>query len=292
MGRTYFFLVGILLALVGMIDTARGQAHPAHPHQMTFGEALNTFNNLANMPAPVYFSAQGTDHGHPWSMALIKVSFGGWTSQAPYLFVPAYPNPLAYEPEAPPSAYGASLAVARPSWLKPDNTPQPPLPVLPKRRNVSASVKAKAEESLSKGDASFSKQNYGAAIDRYRAAITLAPDWADPYFRQGFALVAMGNYRGAMTAFRAGLRLRAEWKDSSFRLDAIYGDGAFDRANQKLAQRLTRDPLNPDLLLAMGMQLYFNGQQQRSAIYLSQVADLQAVDRRLLDAFLTPLNSP
>ena len=94
-----------------------------------------------------------------------------------------------------------------------------------------------------------------------------------------------------MAAFRAGLKLRSDWSTSQFRLDTIYAEGALEKTNQKIAQRLGRDPLDRDLLFAKGMQLFFAGEQQRSRMYLSQAASLEATKPGLLEAFLAPLDA-
>ncbi len=297
--------LGLILVFACPLPAVLGQVHSHLPHapvdaetvrmHQAFAEADYIANNTQGFSS---FSAHGTFglnspwHGMPWGIYQLvwrpTTANNSWTGPMP-LFVPTYP--MIYDSDTP-RPVDPSVSLARPAWLKPDTTPRLPVPIMSKRRTFSPAAKAKADEYIADGDAQFAKQKYTSAVQRYQAAARVAPDLADPYFRQGFALIARGDYRGAVNAFRMGLKLRSEWNNCDFRLDTIYAGGALDKANQRLAQRMSKDPLDPDLLLAMGMQLFFDGQRNRSAIYLSQAAQLNAIDPRLLDNFLSHAEQP
>ena len=59
--------------------------------------------------------------------------------------------------------------------------------------------------------------------ERYRKASQSAPQLADAWFRQGFALSAMGRYDLAVTAIKRGLKLNPNWAKSDFDLKELYG---------------------------------------------------------------------
>ncbi len=141
------------------------------------------------------------------------------------------------------------------------------------------------------GDAQFAKQRYNSAVARYREAATAAPDLADSYFRQAFALLGLGQYESARRALDRGLRIRPAWPDSKFELSTIYGPhGELAQATHRetLAQAIEDNPHAPDQLVLMGLLLYCGGQQDRSQLFFNRAVDLGANAEHLLDRFLAP----
>ncbi|MEX2115133.1 MAG: hypothetical protein WD845_18210 [Pirellulales bacterium] len=173
-------------------------------------------------------------------------------------------------------------------------TPAPadPLPdndtVRSKIRTTNAQTKARAGKFVGYGDANFGKQSYLSAAERYKDASRIAPDMAEPFFRQGFAFVAMGNYESAARAFRRGLVIRSDWRHSPFRLDQIYDADPITKTAhlEGLAKAVEANPLDADLLMLLGMMLYFDGQAERSGTFFSSAAQLGGNDERLLEHFL------
>jgi len=163
-----------------------------------------------------------------------------------------------------------------------------PTPSKSKLRATSPEWKAKAGKFMAYGDTNFSKQNYLAAVERYKTAAQMAPDLAEPYFRQAFALNAQGRYENAAKAFRRGLKIRSDWSDSPLRLEQLYGPGKLAKTAhlENLAKAVEANPLDSELLIALGMQLFFNGEAQRSEVFFARASQLGANDDRLLDHFL------
>lgn len=283
--------LAILLGLFSWTNLALAQAQPAQPHEMTFAEAQAMVTALQSSGGSFYFSAAGKENGLPWwiSAGAFGGGGGGTTVQLPYYyFLPVY-----YYPTVEPARTMVSPLRTSLEGLDKEQPRRPETRFVPRlQRSISTADRSRAEKSLAQGDASFAKQKFSAAAERYSSAAKLAPDWADPHFRRGFALVATGDYSRAVAAFRAGLKLRSDWSGSTFRLDTIYAAGALEETNERIAQRLSRNPLDHDVLFAKGMQLFFAGEQQRSTTYLSQAASLDADDPGVLEAFLEPLAAP
>jgi tetratricopeptide (TPR) repeat protein len=147
--------------------------------------------------------------------------------------------------------------------------------------------KAKADKLIAAGDEAFRKQKYAAAVQQYQSAARAAGDLAEPYLRQGFALVAQQRYVAAVKAFRRGLEIRHEWTDASLRLDQLYAEDALTKTNQALTKAVETRPGDPDRLVALGMQLFFDGQRDRAGMYFARAAGLGANRDRLLDDFLS-----
>jgi hypothetical protein len=168
-----------------------------------------------------------------------------------------------------------------------NNPPVDPAPP-PEPRNTNAERKARAGRYIGFGDANFGKQKYLAALDRYKTAITSAPDMAESYFRQGFALVALGQYEKAADAFRRGLRIRSNWNGSPFRLDHLYRDAPLAKTQhvENLAKAVEANPFDADLLLVLGMESFFDGHSDRAGVFFSGSARLGGNEDGLLNDFL------
>lgn len=240
------------------------------------------------------------DHGHNHGGHSNRWH-GGWSNPGYFLgggypiiwgagytpaFAPVYPATVGWLPNMEPMAAPLQQAVQQPV--------QPPGPTIeeapPKGtpKSTSPEQKARAGKFIGFGDANFAEQKYLAAIERYKSASRIAPDLAEPYLRQGHALVALGQYENAVKAFRRGLRIRPEWSGSPFRLDQLYGPDRIAKVShiETLAKAVEANPLDSNLLLALGMQLFFDGQAERASVFFARVAQLGGNDDRLLNDFL------
>jgi tetratricopeptide (TPR) repeat protein len=86
----------------------------------------------------------------------------------------------------------------------------------PNLRGTNPEALALAWKFIGFGDAHFNNQKYSEALQRYRKAVRGAPQLADGYFRQGYALAAIGRYDLATRAIKRGLRLDPGWPRSNF----------------------------------------------------------------------------
>ncbi|MGD9722429.1 MAG: hypothetical protein AB7O59_13070 [Pirellulales bacterium] len=187
------------------------------------------------------------------------------------------------------------MGVWSPAANQPVAAPRPSDPAPADRqkskiRVTSAEVKARAGKFMGYGDTHFSKQSYLAAAERYKKAAQMAPDLAEPYLRQAFAFVAMGNYESAAKALRRALAVRSDWNDSPFRLEQLYGAQKIAKTAhlENLAKAVEDNPLDAQLLTLLGMQMFFDGQAQRSEVFFTRAAQLGGNSDKLLDHFLPP----
>jgi Tetratricopeptide repeat len=203
-----------------------------------------------------------------------------------YVVAPPIAAPLVINP-APVGVAGA-LPAARAANNQAGPAPAPERPSAPKPKTSHAQQKARAGRFIGFGDANFAKQNYNSAVERYKTAMEIAPDVAESYFRQAFAQVAMGQYDKAAAAFRRGLRIRSDWTGSPFRLDQIYDGAALAKTShiERLAKEVEANPFDAELLLVLGMQLFFDGKQDRADVFFARAAQLGGNEDQLLDDFL------
>jgi tetratricopeptide (TPR) repeat protein len=210
-------------------------------------------------------------HGGDWS------GWGyGWTAAYPYWY--PYPGPVVLPPLYLPAEeiYGPQ-AVRR--FMGIDGPPaSAPVVIInnadrdrdvgakPKPRITNAAMKAQAGKFMAFGDANFSKQKYNSAFERYRTAAQSASDIPEPFLRQGFALIAMGRYDAAAKVMRRALLLAPNPNQWRLNLDELYGDNRIAKSAhlETLAQAVEQSPQSADLLLLLGLYLYFDGQRQRA----------------------------
>ncbi len=135
-----------------------------------------------------------------------------------------------------------------------------------KVRVANAVYRQRAWKFIGYGDNHFQKQAFPDAYRRYKAAAKSAPDVVEAYLRQGQAMVAVGNYPLAARAFKRALTMAPEWSDADFQLAELYGDNqlAKNAHLEALAAAAEAEPHNGDLMLLLGVQLFFDGQAQRS----------------------------
>ena len=135
------------------------------------------------------------------------------------------------------------------------------------------------------------KQKYNSALERYRDAATTAPDLAESYFRQAFALLGSSQYESAKKALDRGLRVRPNWPDANFELATLYGPKghlAKTSHRESLATAIEQNPQSADLHLLMGVMLFCDGERERSQLFFDQAIELGANAEHLYDRFIAP----
>jgi hypothetical protein len=201
-----------------------------------------------------------------------------------------YPAELMYGPQAVRRFMGLDrvpVPAVPPAIAAPAGPAAEALPA-PKVRASNAAARERAQHFLSAGDRLFREQKHHEALQRYKNAASAAPDVADAYFRQGFALVATNRFDLAAAAFRRGLTLEPNWAESLFRLDELYGDA--DLAKQAhidaLAGAALDAPEDADLMFVLGVVLHFDGQAERARRFFVRSRELAADGAPHLDGFL------
>jgi hypothetical protein len=237
--------------------------------------------------APGYYDGGYGYYGGPWDYDY------GYGYLPPPLYPLTIPAETLYGPRALWNQLGVGAPVASPTTnnilvVPPAKDAARKAVVQP--RPVNAETQARAGRMLSTGDDHFVGQRYREANERYRTATETAPDMAEAYFRQGQALVALGQYDLAAKAFQRGLKLGPLWKDAAFKLRDLYGDNELAKTShmEALAAAAEEQPHDGQLLLLVGLQLYFDGQPDRARPFLERANGILLDDSLHLDAVLKP----
>ncbi len=260
-------ICGLLLGWGIDSRSARGQDAPRHRAGHTA-----QVTQLAGVSHHVHHHGGGAGGWYAGSLSIPGLLY--WPVGTPLYPVTSVFGYTFTLPMTPPVS-NVALPVAR---LNPP-APKPPadVPAAPRKPNATnAEQKARAGRFIGFGDSQFEKQNYLAAIGRYKTAMSTAPDLAEAYFRQAFARVALGQYEAAASAFRRGLALRSNWRGTPFRLEDLYGKAPLPKNAhiEKLAMAVEDNPFDADLLFVLGLQLFFDGQADRAGVFLTRAAQL------------------
>jgi hypothetical protein len=178
--------------------------------------------------------------------------------------------------------------------LQPRDLAEPaaiPPPDKPVERATNAQANALAWRFIGFGDAQFAAEKFADANGRYRKASRAAPQLADTWFRQAFALSAMGRQDQATAAIKRGLRINPKWPQSGFDLQTLFGNGdlaelAKNAYLDDLIEAANAAPRDAGLLFMTGVQLHFAGRTKPSEAFLRRAKDLTGMDSEHIGAFL------
>ncbi len=153
--------------------------------------------------------------------------------------------------------------------------------------------KARALELLHQGDEHFRAQRYTQALSRYKDAAANAPDVAEAYFRQGWALTALGQLDNAQRSLRRGFELRSDWPNSPFQLRELYGDNplVLDTHREALLRAQQDRPLEATPVYLLALFDYFRGERAAARTLFAKAKELELGDPRPIQAFLDVLNA-
>ena len=113
------------------------------------------------------------------------------------------------------------------------------------------------------------------AIEAFREAIRLRPEWAEAHYQLGTILYETGEYKAAASAFEEAIRLQPEFFDILIALGKTYQHlGQHSRAVEVLQKAVLMRADNIDARSALGAALILAGQPQEAIAVLSEAARL------------------
>lgn len=227
-------------------------------------------------PYPVFVPPPGVYYPGPYVPYPYPYSYPYSPYYLPPLFLPAE---TLYGPEAVKRFMGVDRPLASPGQTTiirrgGDDRPNDDRPAPLRGTNRDSMVRA--GKFVGYGDNHFAAQRYNDAMQRYRTASEVAPGLAEAHFRLVYAWIAMNRYEQAAKALKRGLDLDPGWPTSDFRNDEIYGDNQISKRAHLdgLAKAATDSPQDRDLLLLLGVFLYFDGQPERARPFFQRADQL------------------
>ena len=110
---------------------------------------------------------------------------------------------------------------------------------------------------------------------------------AEPYWRQGHALIATANFELAGGAFKRALALDPTITRDRFSLDQLYGPATIAKTGhlEDLAAWALDHPGSSEPYFLMGVTLHYDGQTDRAAKFFARAAEMAGAAGGYLAAF-------
>jgi hypothetical protein len=163
--------------------------------------------------------------------------------------------------------------------------------VRPALNQSNIAQRRKADQQVATGDMLFREQKFHAALQRYKEASRLAPDMAEPYWRQGHAMIATANFELAGGAFKRALALDPSIGRDGFTLDKLYGPATIAKTThlEDLAAWALDHSDSSEPYFLMGVTLRYDGQANRAAKFFARAAELAGASASHIAAFAPPV---
>jgi tetratricopeptide (TPR) repeat protein len=146
----------------------------------------------------------------------------------------------------------------------------------------------KAERLIAEGDELFRAQNFHSALQKYKLAVSTAPDVAEALWRQGHALVATHNYELAAKAFKRAIAHTEDLGREGFRLNDLYAGAAMTKTQhlEFLADWALDRENSADAYFLLGVFLNYDGQVARAGKFFQRASDLAGISGGHIGVFL------
>jgi len=110
------------------------------------------------------------------------------------------------------------------------------------------------------GNAQKNKGDLDAAIDSYKQALKIKPDYADAYYNMGIVLRAKGDLDAAIDSYKQALKIKPDYADAYYNMGyALKDKGELDAAINSYKQALKIKPDYADAYYNMGIVLRAKG---------------------------------
>lgn len=263
-----------------------GNAQPGKPGHGHGGHAARcpSTSYLFFGVGPGYYMSPG--FGYSYVSPSVGFGFSPWAGYVydpwwygPYLLAPGVPLESQYGPLAVQRFLGLHAAAGAPASARLlDSTPRATTPadIAARLRTSNEAARQRARQWMARGDSLFHAQRCHEALQRYKSAIEAAPDLAEAYVRQGFALIVVNQPKLAAKAFKISLHLDPEVWRTGFQLDDLYQDNHLAKTAhlELLAQSSLDRPEDADLVFLVGMMLWADGDRERARGFLQKAHDM------------------
>ena len=135
-----------------------------------------------------------------------------------------------------------------------DTEPLPPI--------STPEAKLKSMRAQAQGDTWFRQQEYHKAYDRYKAAVSDAPDRGEAHLRLAVVYTALGHLDLAVRQLKRGMAVDPQFTTKAEPLNKIFGEGnsiAQSAVVHKATLWTKEDVRDPDRLFLLGTLLYLQG---------------------------------
>lgn len=169
-----------------------------------------------------------------------------------------------------PSDYKATEYIKRQVAMYKKSVPQKPLPEsakLPEKTVETRKLTKKIEKKIDNAEDHFlrgvryeSTKKYSDAIETYKKALRIKPDYLDVYVSLGLVYYNLGRYSDAIDAYGHALKIKPDSLSLYNKLGTIYMlTGKHSMAIDTFEQALSIDSRNPETHFNLGIAYFLNG---------------------------------
>jgi hypothetical protein len=157
-------------------------------------------------------------------------------------------------------------------------------------RQSNAEYRGKAERMIAEGDELFRAQNFYSALQRYKLAVSTAPDLTEALWRQAHALIATHQYDLAAATFKRAIARTEDLGRGGFRLSDLYGAATMTKAAHldSLGEWANSRSNSSDPYFLIGLFLNYDGQMARAEKFFQRASQLAGISGGHIAAFLAP----
>jgi tetratricopeptide (TPR) repeat protein len=170
-------------------------------------------------------------------------------------------------------------------WLQIEPQKPPERPVETRKpAKKSEEKRDNAEEYFMKGLKYEGSNQYADAVEAYRKAVKIKPDYIDAYVNLGAVYYKLGKYSDAIDSYKHAVKIKPDFQTLYNKLGTIYiVTGKYSAALDTLEQALGIDSRNPDTHFNLGIAYYLNG--DKDAAYEEYIILNKLDARRAEDLF-------
>lgn len=149
----------------------------------------------------------------------------------------------------------------------------------------------RSDQLIADADRFFSQQQIPKAAQRYRQAISVAPNYPKALFRAAHYFVAVGDYQNALDAYLMALEISRDVRQPGFEVNDLYRGNMLDKLEHvnRLAEAALESPEDGRLLMLVGLTLFYDQQPERAAEFFLSAAKLEGAHTAYVDWYLRAL---
>jgi tetratricopeptide (TPR) repeat protein len=111
----------------------------------------------------------------------------------------------------------------------------------------------------------YNRGEYEKAIEAYKRAIELNPDFTEAYYHLGMAYSSLGKYKEAVEAYSRAVRIKPDYAAAYYNLGHAYSNlNRHDKAIKAFRQSIQYEPGNVEAYFALGNAYFDSGKEERA----------------------------
>jgi tetratricopeptide (TPR) repeat protein len=122
-----------------------------------------------------------------------------------------------------------------------------------------------AEQFFKQGVSYYESGQYQQAIEAYKQAVKLAPEYADANYNLGMAYSSLGQYKEAIEAYKRAIRIKPDYEAAYYNLGHAYSNlKKYDDSVKAFRQAIRKKPDYVDAYYGLGNAYLDSGEDEKA----------------------------